>query len=423
MADISRITDLSGTTYDIKDAVARSNSVYYVEGSPEDTTAGTWTGTIDNLTEYYDGLTVIFVPAIAGASTTTLNINELGAITCYYNGTTKLTTQYAVGTPILLTYRQGFWRRADYDSNTTNIARLYHYNGQYTLDSALYRYQLLFQIDDNLLTPLNNASNSTGTSKAMLTDVEFNPFGKIFYYNSTATVGAGSNASGSTLFFSFEAINLLYSFNCGTTLTEHRPIYLVVIPQTNGLCKIASSLPISQELPTSNDGYWYIFLGRTYSTYQMSLHPHHPVYRHNGTKVVEVLPIDVATASDSGLMSATDKTKLDGIESGAQVNPGNATSSAAGLMSASDKSNLDTMLTEKMNKPIVVSGSITGSNTSKSVTLSDSRIISTMRPILELSNESVFSSNVTITVSAGQVVVSGTLKGTSTVTVILYEPA
>lgn len=48
-----------------------------------------------------------------------------------------------------------------------------------------------------------------------------------------------------------------------------------------------------------------------------------------------------ATTSANGLMSAADKTKLNGIEAGAQVNPGNATTSAAGLMSASDKSKLN----------------------------------------------------------------------------------
>jgi len=39
--------------------------------------------------------------------------------------------------------------------------------------------------------------------------------------------------------------------------------------------------------------------------------------------------------------TATEKTKLAGIASGAQVNPGNATTSTAGLMSAADKTKLD----------------------------------------------------------------------------------
>lgn len=48
-----------------------------------------------------------------------------------------------------------------------------------------------------------------------------------------------------------------------------------------------------------------------------------------------------ATAAAAGLMSASDKAKLDGIARGAQTNPGAATQSASGLMSADDKKKLD----------------------------------------------------------------------------------
>lgn len=108
--------------------------VYYVVGPSTDTTAGTWTGTIDGLTAYYEGLTVLYRPAVAGASTTTLNINEIGAITCYYTGTSKLTTHYAVGSIILLTFYNNGWRRADYDSNTNTLIRVYRQTTGYNAD-------------------------------------------------------------------------------------------------------------------------------------------------------------------------------------------------------------------------------------------------------------------------------------------------
>ena len=97
--------------------------VYYIKGNA-DTTAGTWTGTDSRISAYYEGLTIIFVPQIAGASTTTLNINGLGAKTCYFTNTSKLTTHYAVGTPIMLTYYANTWRRADYDSNSWRAIRI-----------------------------------------------------------------------------------------------------------------------------------------------------------------------------------------------------------------------------------------------------------------------------------------------------------
>lgn len=101
------------------------NTLYYIEGPSTDTTAGTWTGTDARITSYYDGLTIIYKPAVAGASTTTLNINGLGAKTCYYSNTSKLTTHFAVGTPIMFTYVGGAWKRADYDSNTNTAVRIY----------------------------------------------------------------------------------------------------------------------------------------------------------------------------------------------------------------------------------------------------------------------------------------------------------
>ena len=64
-------------------------------------------------------------------------------------------------------------------------------------------------------------------------------------------------------------------------------------------------------------------------------------YRWSGSTYVELSAYALATQAAAGLMSAQDKTKLDGIAAGAQVNPGNATTSADGLMSAGDKTKLD----------------------------------------------------------------------------------
>ena len=99
-----------------------TQSIPYIVGPDTDTTAGTWTGSYSGIASYTDGLTIIYVPKVAGASTTTLNINGLGAKTCYYTNSSKLTTHYAVGTPVLLTYINGAWKRADYNENTYSAA-------------------------------------------------------------------------------------------------------------------------------------------------------------------------------------------------------------------------------------------------------------------------------------------------------------
>lgn len=56
-----------------------------------------------------------------------------------------------------------------------------------------------------------------------------------------------------------------------------------------------------------------------------------------------IFPSNNASTTLHGLMSTTDKAKLNGIQSGAQKNPGVATTSANGLMSAADKTKLNSI--------------------------------------------------------------------------------
>ena len=118
MADLSQIKTPNGETYNLR--------MPLVEGSGS--TAGTWLGTLDGLTAYYDGLLILYKPSVAGASTTTLNLNNLGAKTCYINNTTKLTTHFPVNQPILLVYSAeqngGCWMCIDdYWNATVNRVR------------------------------------------------------------------------------------------------------------------------------------------------------------------------------------------------------------------------------------------------------------------------------------------------------------
>ncbi len=64
--------------------------------------------------------------------------------------------------------------------------------------------------------------------------------------------------------------------------------------------------------------------------------------------------VTAATQQANGLMSSTDKGKLDGIETGAQVNPGDATTSASGLMSSTDKTKLDGIAAGAQVNPDIV---------------------------------------------------------------------
>ena len=164
----------------------------------------------------------------------------------------------------------------------TNIWQLRRNGGNFIVSTALYRYQILLQKNETTLVPINAVNNNTGTSKTLTTD-SFNPFAQILYYNSTTTINANSSV-GATALYEQMTLDLRYSFNTGTTLTAHKDVYLVAVPQSDGLAKLHTS-PISQVLPTTEDGLIYIYLGRAYSNYQIELHPIHPVYEYKEGRI------------------------------------------------------------------------------------------------------------------------------------------
>lgn len=115
-----------------------TEAIPYIEGSTSDT-AGAWTGTYAGIDEYTNGLTIIYVPKVAGVDNesgydTTLNINSLGAKPCYFTNSTQLTTHFSVGTPILFTYVDDCWKRADYNSDTNTKIRVYRQTSGYNKD-------------------------------------------------------------------------------------------------------------------------------------------------------------------------------------------------------------------------------------------------------------------------------------------------
>ena len=112
--------------------------IYTVKGTQTAATAS-WTGNID-VPALYDGLTIAYYLPYAGVSSTNVTLNltlsdgttTTGAIDCYFNNESRLTTQYSAGSTIILTYwsagsisvagtstTNARWTHADYNSNTT----------------------------------------------------------------------------------------------------------------------------------------------------------------------------------------------------------------------------------------------------------------------------------------------------------------
>jgi lysophospholipase L1-like esterase len=98
----------------------KDTGVFFIKGASG--TAGTWTGTHPDITAYYDGLMIAYKVGVAGASTTTLNINGLGAVKVVRNATTAVSTVYPVNSVVFLVYTidgsTAYWKAHDYDANT-----------------------------------------------------------------------------------------------------------------------------------------------------------------------------------------------------------------------------------------------------------------------------------------------------------------
>lgn len=153
--------------------------------------------------------------------------------------------------------------------------------------SAIYRYMFVFTGTDGKLIPSCNTSNSTSTSKN-LTTAAFNPFMPIYYYATTGTVAADASPNASYLYKKYTSCNMRYGFNCSTTgLTNKAPVYLKCSPQTDGTVKLSGNNCLVQTLPATADGYVYIFLGYTYSQYQIELSETHPIheYKNNALRL------------------------------------------------------------------------------------------------------------------------------------------
>ena len=246
------------------------------------------------------------------------------------NGTGILTTHYPVNTHITVAYEStgtaakiypltgatsgstgtsaaGVFRVVNYyDSNTTYtvVDNTYLRYGQYKAATVIYRYQVLLQKNETSLLPINTVSNSTETTKTLTTE-EFDPFGNIFFYNVTATTDANTIIpTGRT--YQQLLVDLRYSFNTGKTLIANKSVYMVCVPQSNGKAKLHTS-PISQTLPTTDDGLIYIYLGVAYNTHNINLTIKHPVYQYKNGQLRQYVGSfgTMAYANTSSYSSAT----------------------------------------------------------------------------------------------------------------------
>lgn len=134
------------------------------------------------------------------------------------------------------------------------------------------QYALIMQDADGNWQGFCNEAG-TGTTKTKNT-VGFR-LGRVYYSYSSANYASGERVSA---IYEHLTKDLRYDCNCGTTtFTEYKPIYVKGSLHSDGLFYLADDW-ITQTLPTTEDGYLYIDIGRTYNKYCVSLGITKPIF-------------------------------------------------------------------------------------------------------------------------------------------------
>lgn len=289
---ISKVTLPDGSEYKLKQGPIP------VIGTQTATTAS-WTGNID-VDELYDGLTIAYYLPRTSATDATLNLTladgtTTGAIPIY-SSAARIATKYPAGSTIILTYwsagsinvngtatTTAQWQNADYYVANTNTVG--EYGGSCVAGAnGMARYSLIMQVSEEHWESFV-LSSGTGTSKTKNTSGFL--INSPILYQSAGTYASGSAAgqSGTWISASFDT---RYSTNGGQFATAGQNFFIVGTI-TDGKFYLANTW-WSTNLPTSDDGLYYIYIGQFYSKYQATLHAYHPIFYYKDGEVHRYTP-------------------------------------------------------------------------------------------------------------------------------------
>lgn len=317
-ADISVPTKTSDLTNDGSDNTAqyletdetayRTTSIPYGECDSASTSTA-FTATVPGITELRDGVCMLLKNGVVtSASGFTININGLGAKPAYSNmaAATRETTAFNINYTIMFVYDSdrvegGCWvyYRGYYsDANSIGYQLRTNSTSLTTTDRTRY-YRLLFTSADNThWVPANTQYDNSATSNKTINQRKINPFGRIVYLGNSTSYLADAAVSATAIWDQY-TFNLGYSFSKGSalTMTYPKPVYVKCAPQTDGSAIIDSTTPYVQDLPSTDDGKIYIYLGVAYNATNVEMVIDHPVYYYKDGAIREWSNAPAAIAS------------------------------------------------------------------------------------------------------------------------------
>ena len=306
MADITRVKLPNNDEYNLKDAY--KSGIYTVIGTQTAAT-GSWTGALHGVSALYDGLTIMYYLPWAGSGNATLNLTldngtTTGAVNCYYGNTTRLTTHYAKGCNIVMTYWSAGSIKIDgtatlddrwiananfIDGNDQAYNVRAYYNKLKTGPNKIFPYTYIMQVADGRWESIVTSS-STGTSKTRNTH-GFR-LGQLALMYANATYYENDIVADATVYHAYTSglADHRYSFNTANNSTSgttaNKPIYLVGSIGNDGLFYLDTTW-WTQTLPTTSDNKLYIYLGDAYDYYRMDFVIHHPIYHYSNGMIRE----------------------------------------------------------------------------------------------------------------------------------------
>lgn len=305
---ISEIELPNGNKYTVRDKTIQTDYIPHfpsMTGIEAVTTSpyycARWNATDSTISSLFDGLVMIVRIPVAGSGDygVGISVNSGDYHPVVYNISSSVGTRYGVNSTIMVVYNStqtaslyinsasttsvtGVWQVYDYDSDSDTTYRLRNYSASYINKSgvATNRRTLLFEVSGGLSAV--NTTIGTGTSKTPI-NFKYIPYGQIRYYSTSGSI-ANNAAFTTTGLWEQYALDLRYSFNCGSTLTAGNPVYLRMVVNNDGTLSqdatAAGANPIVQVLPSTADGKVYLYLGRAGSTTTLELEVAHPIYEY-----------------------------------------------------------------------------------------------------------------------------------------------
>ena len=310
--DLSSNTGINQTVEQIYDdmeaAIAAAGGAEVIVGTQAAVTSE-WTG-VASFSELKDGQTILYWLPYAGTSTSvSLNLTlsdgtTTGAKNVYINGTTRCTTQIAVGNIIQMTYRvntpingsgsyTGWWISRGQDTTTNYYDRI-NYKASVTAVGAIAAGRLgVFNSEGKLM---------------LLSTTAFDVTKPILYVGTAYTT---SKLTQTNNYISWGTAFSLANTVSGFSGTAGATVYIKGILNGSMLTPVTGVLTTT--VPTSEDGYTYMLLGLMSTATAAVLAPEHPMFRYynGGFKAISQIAYEAMVAAEDA-QEAIDQLEIGG---------------------------------------------------------------------------------------------------------------